>query len=572
MPASQSTTTIRTTLDASGLVRLAVPGVDLAPQLPFESDRATIEASIEATVGAAVGAGVGAEVGTTAQQRAASTHAPDAPRWDARTPRELGALWQRALAALKKLAGRSAVDTWLLKLDLVSLYPLPAAPDGKGDPGAGVQADLRAADDQVAQFVRDHHLTAIEAAMAQVLGVPVQVRAVAASGPAPLFDPAPAHRVDALGAPIGSGAVSLDPDGGFARPAASTATGLAAQVADLVERFTFERFVVGIGNELAASAAGAICQAPGVLYNPLFVHGGVGLGKTHLLHAIGHRMRALQPNLRVRYVAAETYIDDVYAAWRSKDSACRQEVRNHYRDGADVLLLDDAQFLQGNDKIGEEFFHLFNALHNAGKQIVLSSDRYPSELQGLHERLRSRMQWGLVAELSPPDRDLRIAILRHKAGELQLVLPPDVVFYLADHLCNNVRELEGALHKLSAHARMGRRSIDLGLARAALGPMIEMPSRNLTAEVIQRVTAQHFGIKVTDLKGAKRHRTVVVPRMIAMYLVRKHTSASLPDIGRLFGGRDHTTVLHGCRKMQGDVTRKPDIQVAVQAIETALGK
>ncbi len=503
---------------------------------------------------------------------------PASPTHAASPAGDLGPIWQRALTALKRLAGRSAVDTWLLKVELLHLRPA-VDPDLAGDGvnparpgGALVEAELRAVDDQVAIFVRDHHLPAIEAALAQVLGPATRVRAsIAAGGVAPLTL-LPADPVQPLYA-----APELP---AMAWSVATRTTSLAATApqadqqpwADLVERFTFERFVIGKANELAASVGSAICQAPGQLYNPLFVHGGVGLGKTHLLHAIGHRLRALRPTLRVRYVAAETYIDDVYAAWRSKDGASRQDVRAHYRDGADVLLLDDAQFLQGNDKIGEEFFHLFNALHHAGKQIVLSADRYPSELQGLHERLRSRMQWGLVAELAPPDRELRVALLRHKALELQLVLPADVVFYLADHLCNNVRELEGALHKLSAHARMGRRAIDLSLARAALGPMIEMPSRNLTAEVIQRVTAQHFGIKVTDLKGAKRHRTVVVPRMIAMYLVRKHTSASLPDIGRLFGGRDHTTVLHGCRKMDYDIARKPDIQAAVQAIETALGK
>ena len=495
---------------------------------------------------------------------------------------ELTGLWQRALGSLKRLAGRSAVDTWLLKVELMGLRPVTDADRGStgelpnADGPLWVHADLRAVDEQVALFVRDHHLGAIETALGQVvgqaMGTVARVRAAIDTGSA-----APAIGLDASSVldPSAPGA-GVEGASWHASAAVGSGAGAASHErdawADLVERFTFERFVVGKANELAASVASAICQAPGQLYNPLFVHGGVGLGKTHLLHAIGHRLRTLRPNLRVRYVAAETYIDDVYAAWRSKDGASRQDVRAHYRDGADVLLLDDAQFLQGNDKIGEEFFHLFNALHHSGKQIVLTADRYPSELQGLHERLRSRLQWGLVAELSPPDRELRVALLRHKAAELQLALPPDVVFYLADHLCNNVRELEGALHKLTAHARMGRRCIDLNLARAALGPMIEMPSRNLTAEVIQRVTAQHFGVKVTDLKGAKRHRTVVVPRMIAMYLVRKHTSASLPDIGRLFGGRDHTTVLHGCRKMDFDITRKPDIQAAVQAIETALGK
>jgi chromosomal replication initiator protein len=234
--------------------------------------------------------------------------------------------------------------------------------------------------------------------------------------------------------------------------------------------------------------------------------------------------------------------------------------------------VDDVQFLQGKPQIQDEFFHLFNGLHQAGKQIVLSCDRFPSELQEFHDRLRSRFEWGLVAELTPPDRELRLGILHRKAQEMGMALPHDTALYLADHLRNNVRELEGALTKLSAHARIGKRGIDLQLARSVLGPVIELPSRNLTTEVIQRVTAQHFGLKLTDLKGQKRHRSVVVPRMIAMFLTRKHTSLSFPDIGRAFGGRDHSTAIHACQKIEWQITSDAEIQAAVQAVETALGK
>jgi chromosomal replication initiator protein len=258
----------------------------------------------------------------------------------------------------------------------------------------------------------------------------------------------------------------------------------------------------------------------------------------------------------------------------------------------DVLLLDDVQFLQGKEKTQEEFFHTFNALYLAGKQIVLTCDRFPSELHDFQERLRSRFENGLTASIAPPDRELRVAILRQRAAQMSaqyqsqaqsqtlpgadgaanLHVPLDVLYYLADHLRNNVRELEGALHKLFAHARLGKRPIDLGLARAALGPIIELPSRHLTVEVIQRVTAQHFGLRVTDLKGAKRHRGVVVPRMIAVWLTRKHTQASFPEIGRSFGGRDHSTAIHACQKVDWLVQTDPVVQAAIQAIETALGK
>lgn len=343
--------------------------------------------------------------------------------------------------------------------------------------------------------------------------------------------------------------------------------------ADLLSaRLTFGSFVVGSSNELAASAARAVALAPGQQYNPLFIHGGVGLGKTHLLHAIGHLARERNPNLRVRYVAAETYIDDNLSAWRSKDGSARNDVRNLYRRDVDLLLVDDIQFLEGREKVQEEFFHLFNALHQTGKQIVLTGDRFPAELTQLHDRLRSRFEWGLVAEVLPPDRNLRLAILRQNAERLAMPLPHDVAFYLADHLRNNVRELEGALTKLSAHAKIGKRTVDLPLARSVLGPLLELPARNLSAEVIQRVTAQQFGLKVTDLKGERRHRAVVVPRMVAMYLARKHTQLSFPEIGRAFGGRDHSTVIHACQKIEWLLATDKDTQSSVQAIESALGK
>ena len=253
-------------------------------------------------------------------------------------------------------------------------------------------------------------------------------------------------------------------------------------------------------------------------------------------------------------------------------------MRDLYRDGVDMLLIDDIQFLQGKEKTQEEFFHTFNALHQAGKQVVLTCDRFPSELQQFHDRLRSRFDWGLVAEIAPPDRDLRCAILRQKVQEAGLTVPDDVLTYLAEHLRNNVRELEGALNKLSAHQMLlsraagTQRPIDLALARSVLGPLIELPSRQLTAETIQRATAQHFNLKVTDLKGARRHRNVVVPRMIATHLIRKHTPLSYPDIGRVFGGRDHSTAIHACQKVEWMLQTDPAIQAAVQAIETMLGK
>lgn len=467
-------------------------------------------------------------------------------------------LWSLALDHLRTTTRRSIVESWFEKIAVVHT--------------TDTAIHLGVPDHHFRDYIEAHHLDAIRSCLQALTDRPIAVqfellqetmapssgrqRHQHARSPTPqlsmqaaLFDAAPS---------------------GIEVRAAPEHTSL--------PRFTLDAFVVGISNQLAASAARAVAETPGQTFNPLFIYGGVGIGKTHLLHAIGHAARTRHPELRVRYVPAETFIEDTIRAMRSKEPSARSVVRDLYRDGVDMLLIDDIQFLQGKDKTQEEFFHTFNALHQAGKQVVLTSDRFPSELQQFHDRLRSRFDWGLVAEIAPPDRDLRCAILRKKVQEAGLEVKPEVISYLAEHLRNNVRELEGALNKLSAHQKLhsqaqGRPvSIDLALARSVLGALIELPSRQLSAELIQRATAQHFGLKVTDLKGARRHRNVVVPRMIATHLIRKHTPLSFPDIGRAFGGRDHSTAIHACQKVEWMLQTDPSVQAAVQAIETALGK
>lgn len=511
------------------------------------------------------------------------------------------AVWQATLAQLRTITRRSVVDAWFDKV-LVRA----AGPDG---------FVLEVPDEHFRDVIAHQHLAPLrraieatglgqpsiellvaedaadEAIAAPPTGVPQQHSAPSHLDPGPHGDPGPlfAHHATAFAdhASAGSSARTIPADGpqltggaGFAG-GAGLADNALADGSSLVNRFTFGTFVEGESNQLALSVARTVAEHPGETVNPVFLYGGVGLGKTHLLHAIGNAITARQPHLRVRYVPAETFADDTISAMRSRDASVRVDVRAFYRN-VDVLLLDDVQFLQGKEKTQEEFFHTFNALFLAGKQIVLSCDRFPSELHDFHERLRSRFENGLTAGISPPDRELRVAILRQRAAQLAAGstgplstpshVPLDVIYYLADHLRNNVRELEGALNKLFAHARLGKRPIDLALARAALGPIIELPSRHLTVEVIQRVTAQHYGLRVTDLKGAKRHRSVVVPRMVAMWLTRKHTQGSFPEIGRAFGGRDHSTVIHACQKVDWLLQTDAAVQSAIQAIETALGK
>jgi len=339
----------------------------------------------------------------------------------------------------------------------------------------------------------------------------------------------------------------------------------------LVNDLDFATFVVGQPNQLAHGAAQAVAESDPPTFNPLFLYGGVGIGKTHLLHAIGHEVRARYPHKRILYVAAASFIDDFLNAIRSKDSDDRTRLRDRYRN-IDLLLVDDVQFLQGKKKTQEEFFHTFNALHQAGKQIVLASDRFPSELSDFQDRLRSRFAWGLVAEIDAPDRDMRVAILHRKATARGMNLSMDVIHYLADHLRNNVRELEGALNKLALHARISQRKLDLNLAREVMGPVIELPSQRLTIDAIQRATAKHFSLKLTDLKGSKRYKAVVVPRMIAMALARKHTESSYPEIGRMFGGRDHSTVISACKRVKWWLSIDPRVPTDVQAIEELLGR
>ncbi|MCO4760932.1 MAG: chromosomal replication initiator protein DnaA [Myxococcales bacterium] len=343
------------------------------------------------------------------------------------------------------------------------------------------------------------------------------------------------------------------------------------QATQLVPSLNFSGFVTGQPNQLAHGAARAVAESITPTFNPLFLYGGVGIGKTHLLHAIGHEVSLRFPERRILYVAAASFIDDFITAIRNKDTSARAQVRDRYR-GVDLLLIDDVQFLQGRKATQEEFFHTFNALHQAGKQIVLTSDRFPSELDAFQDRLRSRFAWGLVAEIAAPDRDMRVSILMQKATARRINLPLDVIHYIADHLRNNVRELEGALNKLVLHAKISQRPLDISLTREVLGPVIELPSQRLTIDAIQRATVKHFSLRLTDLKGSKRHKAVVVPRMIAMALARKHTEASYPEIGRVFGGRDHSTVINACKRVKWMMASEPHVQTDVQAIEELLGR
>nr|WP_245644468.1 chromosomal replication initiator protein DnaA [Nocardioides jensenii] len=312
-------------------------------------------------------------------------------------------------------------------------------------------------------------------------------------------------------------------------------------------KYTFETFVIGSSNRFPHAAAVAVAEAPGKAYNPLLVYGDSGLGKTHLLHAIGHYVRSLYRGAKVRYVSSEEFTNEFINAIKDKRP---ETFQRRYRE-VDVLLIDDIQFLEGKTQTQEEFFHTFNALHNANKQIVLTSDRAPKRLEALEDRLRSRFEWGLITDVQPPDLETRIAILRKKAAIERMTAPPEVLEFIASKIQTNIRELEGALIRVTAFASLNRQEVDLTLAEIVLKDLIpEGGEPEITAASIIAQTAAYFGVSIEDLTGPSRSRHLVTGRQIAMYLCRELTDLSLPKIGAQFGNRDHTTVMYADRKMK----------------------
>ena len=328
----------------------------------------------------------------------------------------------------------------------------------------------------------------------------------------------------------------------------------------LNDKYTFDNFVQGEGNKLAAGAALAVADSPGSFYNPLFIFGGVGLGKTHLMQAIGHQMLAEKPDAKIVYIQSETFVNDFINSIKNKT---QDEFREKYRT-CDLLLVDDIQFFAKKEGIQEEFFHTFETLYNDQKQIVMTSDRLPTEIPDLSERLVSRFTWGLQAEITPPDLETRIAILRRKAESEGLTIDDNTLNYIASQVDTNIRELEGALVKVQAHATIEKEDINPSLAREALTDLkLVQKDRGLQISKIQEVVANYFQTSTEELKGKKRVRQIVVPRQIAMYLSRELTNASLPKIGQEFGGKDHTTVMHACDKIGKQIQTDTEIKAAV---------
>ena len=367
---------------------------------------------------------------------------------------------------------------------------------------------------------------------------------------------------------IGGAARARSPESSQPLPVISNEDAIAPpESASLNPRYSFDTFVAGPSNQLAFAASQAAASSYPPRYNPVFVCGGAGLGKTHLLHAIGHQQISNRPEARVVYLSSERFMNEYVQAIRT---GRMHEFRKNYREGIDVLLVDDVQFLAGKEGTQDEFFHTFNALHENHKQIVLTADRKPQEISDIADRLRSRFAWGLLADIEPPELEVRIAILRKKAAVEAITLPDDVAMYIAAAIKSNVRELEGALIRLAAYASLSKRRIDLAFAEETLGSAISRPREIITVDAIIKIVASYYSVKPAEIKSERRHKSVARPRAIAMYLSRQHTKDSYPDLARAFGGKHHTTVISAVQKIAERLKDDPSLRSELHALEAQL--
>jgi chromosomal replication initiator protein len=445
--------------------------------------------------------------------------------------------WARVRGRLKDEVGETAFRSWLMPLQVQEVR--------------GGEVRMAVPTRFMRDWVRTHYADRIRALWMgedpRVSAVEIVVAPCTASGEASVAanDPVPPAvpdeaapaRHDGRPAAVGAATVGSASAGGEERDDLS---------APLDPRFTFDNFVVGKPNELAHAAARRVAEATTVTFNPLFLYGAVGLGKTHLMHAIAHHIRRRDPKRRVIYLSAEKFMYQFIRALRFKDTmAFKEQFRS-----VDVLMIDDVQFISGKDSTQEEFFHTFNALVDNNRQVIVSADKSPSDLEGMEERLRSRLGWGLVADIHPTTYELRLGIIQAKAEQLGHAIPQKVQEFLAHKITSNVRELEGALNRIAAHAELVGRPITLETTQEVLHDLLRANDRRITIDEIQKKVAEHYNVRLADMSSARRARAVARPRQVAMYLAKQLTQRSLPEIGRKFGGRDHTTVMHAVRKVE----------------------
>jgi chromosomal replication initiator protein len=451
-------------------------------------------------------------------------------------------LWDEAVGRLRSRVSPQNYDMWLRPIELLSYD--------------GATLKLRAPNSYVRLWFESNFLGSLLKEI-QELGHDVRVE----------FDPdAPDDRPPPpdLPAPV----APPDPPAVLPRAVVVDHEAIAApEAASLNPRYTFDTFVAGPSNQLAFAASQAAASSYPPKYNPVFICGGVGLGKTHLLHSIGHQQLANRPNARIVYLSSERFMNEYVQAIRT---GRMHEFRRNYREGIDVLLIDDVQFLAGKESTQDEFFHTFNALHENHKQIVLTADRKPHEISDIADRLRTRFAWGLLADIEPPELEVRIAILRKKAAVEGVQLPDDVAMYIASSIKSNVRELEGALIRLAAYASLSKKRIDLEFAQETLGSAITRPREIITVDGVIKAVASYYGLKPSDIKSERRHKSVATPRAVAMYISRHHTKDSYPDLARAFGGKHHTTVISAVQKIIEKVKDDASLRSEIHAIESMI--
>ncbi len=450
---------------------------------------------------------------------------------------EMDAIWQKTLSLLEQEMIRPSFETWIKVLRPVSYT--------NGSFVLGTSRQI------VKEWVETRYLSLIRKSMEALLdhSIIVSLSLIASDQ-----TPTNATSETLLSKAMSASQVS---DSKPCYQAKNHYRSLEENISPLNPKYTFDSFVIGNSNRFAHAAALAVAEVPAKVYNPFFIYGGVGLGKTHLMHAIGHRIMQIHPDNKVLYISSEKFTNDFINAIMSGHP---DSFRNRYRN-IDVLLIDDIQFLAKKEQTQEEFFHTFNALHEANKQIIISSDRPPKDIPTLEDRLRSRFEWGLTTDIQSPDLETRIAILRKKALLENIIMPNDVIVYISSRIDNNIRELEGAFNRVNAYAFLNRRPISIELAMEALKDLFPKDkSTQVTPLKIQEAVAIHFKIKIDDLNSKRRTRNVTVPRQLAMYLCRELTDLSLPKIGELFGGRDHTTVIHAYEKVNRE--RQEDSRLA----------
>ena len=436
-------------------------------------------------------------------------------------------IWQQTIAQLEQVIESPFFSTWIK-----SIRPIDLTPD---------KITLEVPNRFVLEWIQENYFDLLENTLSELLAVPIKIKlqiGVSQEKETPEPDITKSRRSE---------------DNSFLRDVDNLSSQVSTETeknntgnCNLNPKYSFQEFVAGSSNQFAYAAAMAVANNPATTYNPLFIYGGVGLGKTHLISAIGNFVAKKKPYMQVSYYTSEKFMNELINSLRY---AKMDDFRKKFR-SVDVLLIDDVQFIAGKERTQEEFFHTFNALYESQKQIVVTSDKFPKDIPGLEERLRSRFEWGLIADIQAPDVETKQAILNLKAEQIGIKLPEDVAFFVANSITSNVRELEGLLNRIGAYAKLTATSVSLSMAKEILKDILVEKNREISVEQIQKVVASHFNIKLTELKSSKRLKALVIPRQIAMYLARQMTSCSYPEIGEKFGGKDHSTIIHAIKKIE----------------------